>query len=318
MRHVMWQAAAFALAGLLIFLTLQATSASLSQKGVATGFGFLEQIARIPVTNASIPFEDGVDTYARALMVGAVNTIKIAAAGIALATVIGIFVGAGGLSSNPLVRWLCSAYVDLMRNVPVLLHITIWYMVFLSLPGPREAINIGDWLMISNRGIFLPGWLVEDGNWVFKMPSVEGFNIVSGISISPEYGALAIGIGMYTAAFVAEIFRGSIQAIPNGQWEAGQAIGLHRRKVFWRIVFPQSTRVAIPPLTSEYLGALKNSSLAVAIGYQDLVGVGNSVLFETGQAIEVISLTVLFYIVISLIVSLLMEVVNRRFALKER
>ena len=313
-----WQLAAFALAGAALFLLFRATSISLSEKGVATGFGFLEQIARVPVANASIPFESGVDTYGRALLVGAANTFKISLAAILLATVIGIPIGAGGLSANPLVRSLCAAYVDLMRNVPVLLHITIWYMVFLVLPGPRQAIQLGDWLLLSNRGLFLPGWLWVDGGLVFQLPRAEGFDIISAFSISPEYGALLIGIGTYTAAFVAEIFRGAVLAVPAGQWEAGQAIGLSSGKVFRKIIFPQASRVAIPPLTSEYLGTFKNSSLAVAIGYQDIVGVGNSILFETGQAIEVISLVLTFYIVSSLLVSLLMEALNRRLALKER
>jgi general L-amino acid transport system permease protein len=208
--------------------------------------------------------------------------------------------------------------VDLMRNVPVLLHILIWYMVFLVLPGPADAIQFGDWLILSNRGIFLPGWVIDNSGLVLQFPVVDGLEILAGISMSPEYAAVLIGIGTYTAAFVAEIFRGAIISVPKGQWEAGHAIGLQRRAVFRKIVFPQAARAALPPLTSEYLGIVKNSSLAVAIGYQDLIGVGNSVLFETGQAIEVIGLIVVFYIIISLLVSFAMELVSRKAALKER
>ena len=318
LRHWLWQAVAFAVAGALILLAFRTTSANLSARGVASGFHFLEQVARVPVSNASIPFESGVDSYGRALLVGIVNTLKISAAAIVLATVLGILVGAGKLALNPLVRAVCALYVDVMRNVPVLLHIFLWYMVLLALPGPADALQLGDWLLLSNRGLFLPGWLLEDGHLVFAMPHVDGLEIVAGTSMSPEYAALLVGITTYAAAFVAEIVRGAILAIPKGQWEAGYAVGLRRGAIFRKIAFPQAVRTALPPLTSEYLGIVKNSSLAVAIGYQDLVAVGNSMLFETGQAIEVMAIIVAFYIAVSLVVSLAMELAGRRAALPQR
>jgi general L-amino acid transport system permease protein len=305
-------------AGAVILLAFRATSANLGARGVASGFQFLQQVARVPVSNASIPFESGVDSYGRALLVGVANTIKISAVAIALATVLGIIVGAGRLSLNPLIRRLCGAYVDLMRNVPVVLHILVWYTVLLALPGPADAMHVGDWLVLSNRGLFLPGWVLEAGRLVFAPPHVDGLEIVAGTSMSPEYAALLTGITTYAAAFVAEIVRGAILAVPKGQWEGGYAIGLRRGVIFRRIVFPQAARSALPPLTSEYLGIVKNSSLAVAIGYQDLVGVGNSVLFETGQAVEVMAIIVFFYIAVSLLVSLVMELAGRSAALRQR
>lgn len=317
-RNILWQAFAFAAAGLLIFWAFRSTSANLGARGVASGFDFLDQVARVPVTNSSISFESGVDTYGRVLLVGLVNTIKISLAAIISATAIGMLVGAGRLSLNPLVRSICSAYVDVMRNVPVLLHILIWYMVLLVLPAPSEAITFKDWFLLSNRGLYLPGFEWLNDSLVLSLPRIDGLEILGGIFVTPEYCALLIGISTYTAAFIAEIFRGAFLAIPSGQWEAGYSVGMTRGSVFRRIVFPQASRIALPALTSEYLGVVKNSSLAVAIGYQDLIGVGNSVLFETGQAIEVIGLIVVFYIAFSLTVSLLMELVNRKIALRER
>ncbi len=320
LRLVLWQAVAFGVVGVGVFLLLRATSQNLHARGIASGFDFLHAVARVPVANASLSFESGQDSYARALLIGVVNTLKISFAAIALATVLGVLVGSGRLSANPLVRAVCATYVEVMRNVPVLLHIFIWYQLAINLPGPTDAYNPFGLFIASNRGIFLPSLHWELGQWLpaFEIPKVDGFDVAGGIGMSPEYAALLIGISTYAASFIAEIVRGAILAIPHGQWEAGGSIGLTRGVVFRKVVLPQAARLSMPPVTSEYLGILKNSSLAVAIGYQDVVAIGNSVLFETGQAIEVVGLIMLFYVVVSLAVSGLMELVQRHFALQGR
>jgi len=317
LRGVIWQALAFGAMGVAVFLLLRTTSANLQARGIASGFGFLDAVARVPVANASLSFDSGVDTYGRALIIGVINTLKVAVAACVMATLIGLAVGSGRLSSNPLVRSLCTWYVELMRNVPVLLHIFVWYQLILGLSGlPPDGES--SLFILSNRGLYLPG-LSWDGAWpMLELPRVDGLDVDGGISMSSEYAALLIGIATYAAAFMAEIVRGAILAVPRGQWEAARAVGLSEGKAFRRIVMPQALRVAIPPATSEYLGILKNSSLAVAIGYQDVVAMGNSILFETGQAIEVVGLVMLFYVAASLLVSALMGWFNRRMALVER
>jgi general L-amino acid transport system permease protein len=319
-RLMLWQAVAFGLVGIGVFLLWRITGQNLQARGIASGFDFLGAVARVPVANASLPFETGQDSYGRALLIGVVNTLKISVAAVVLATVLGVLIGSGRLSENPLVRTVCASYVEVMRNVPVLLHIFIWYQIAINLPGLSDAYNPFGLFIASNRGIFLPSLHWELGQWLpsFHVPKVDGFDVAGGVGMSPEYAALLIGISTYSASFIAEIVRGAILAIPHGQWEAGGSIGLTRGMVFRKVVLPQAARLSMPPVTSEYLGILKNSSLAVAVGYQDVVAIGNSTLFETGQAIEVVGLIMLFYVVVSLIVSGLMELVQRRFALQER
>jgi general L-amino acid transport system permease protein len=316
-RDVLWQAVAFGFAACLAWLLLQQTSRNLHARGIASGYAFLESVARVPVANAPIGFEPGTSTYARALFIGVLNTLKVSGVAIMLATILGLLIGVGRLSRNYLVSRLCGAYVELIRNVPVLLHIFLWYQLILNLPGANEA-SATTGFVVSNKGIFLP-WLAFAGHWpVLDVPKVDGFDISGGAYISPEFAALLIGLVTYTASFIAEIARSGVLAVSRGQWEAGQSVGLPRRVILRRIILPQALRISIPPVTSEYLGILKNSSLAVAIGYQDVVAIGNSILFETGQAIEVVSLTMAFYVVVSLLVSWLMNALHRNSALAER
>jgi general L-amino acid transport system permease protein len=316
-RGIAWQALAFGAAAGVMILLLHQTGRNLHARGIASGFGFLDSVARVPVANSPIEFESGVSTYARALFVGVLNTLKVSAVAVLLATLLGLLIGVGRLSGNYLVSRLCGAYVEVVRNVPVLLHIFLWYQLILNLPGSAEA-GSASGFVLSNKGVNIP-WLTFANGWpALDLPTIDGFDISGGAYVSPEFAALLIGLVSYTAAFIGEIVRSGIVAVPRAQWEAGQAIGLSRRVILRRIVLPQALRIAIPPITSEYLGILKNSSLAVAIGYQDVVAIGNSVLFETGQAIEVVALTMAFYVVVSLVVSGFMNALNRRSALVER
>ena len=317
-RPLLWNAASFGIAGLCIFALLRTASANLHARGIASGFGFLAASARLPIADAPAWFDSGHATYAQALLVGVVNTLEIALVAMLLATVVGVAVGAGRLSLHPLARAVCTTYVEAMRNVPVLLHIFLWYQLAINLPGPTEAYHPFGLAILSNRGLFLPALTLVDGSLAFVVPRPDGFGVDGGIVVSPEYVALLVGIASYAAAFVAEIVRAAVLAVPVGQWHAAAALGMTRGTAFTRVVLPQAARMALPPLTSEYLGILKNSSLAVAIGYQDVVAIGNSVLFETGQAIEVVALIMVFYVGVSLAVSASMEHLQRRFALHAR
>jgi general L-amino acid transport system permease protein len=306
------QAIAFAVLGGLLVWMFQLTSANLQSRGIQSGFEFLHKPATTPVYDSPLEFRPG-DSFGRAFAAGALNSVKITVAAIVAATVIGVAVGLGRLSRNGLARWLCSAYVEVMRNVPVLLHIFFWYGLVLELPPASESGPDGSLLLATNRGVYLAWWGVDaQGRWTFERPTLDGLEVTGGIYMTPEFFALFLGIALYTAAFVAEIVRASVSAVARGQWEASAALGLGRGTVLRRVVFPQAFRVGVPSLTSEYLGIFKNSTLAVAIGYQDFMAVSNTMLTDTGQAVEVMAIVMLFYAVISLAVSGAMHVFERR------
>lgn len=311
------QALAFGLLGGLLFWMFQVTAAHLQARGIRTGFDFLWQPATTPVFDSPLAFQAGVDSFARAFAAGALNSLKITAAAIVAATLIGLLVGLGRMSDNALARALCGGYVELMRNVPVLLHIFFWYGLVLELPPASDLADLADggrrWLLASNRGVHL-AWFGSDeaGRWSWQWPRLDGLEISGGLAMTPEFLALFIGLSLYTAAFVAEIVRAAVGALPAGQWQAAAALGLPRRTVLSRVVFPQALRIGLPPLTSEYLGLFKNSTLAVAIGYQDFMAVSNTMLTDTGQAVEVMAIVMVFYVLVSLLVSALMHVFEHR------
>jgi general L-amino acid transport system permease protein len=299
------QALAFAVLGGLLALMFQVTSANLQARGIHSGFAFLWEPSRTPVSEAPIRVEAGVDSYAKAFVAGALNSIKLTLAGIVAATVIGVAVGLGRMSRNALASALCRGYVEVMRNVPLLLHIFFWYGLVLELPSAAEGWSLGGLLLATNRGIYL-AW------FGLGVPRVDGFEVTGGIFMSPEFFALFIGIALYTGAFIAEIVRAAVGSLQRGQWEASAALGLSRTTVLRRVVFPQALRVALPPLTSEYLGIFKNSTLAVAIGYQDFMAISNTMLTDTGQSVEVMAIVMGFYAVVSLAVSALMHAYEHR------
>ncbi len=309
------QALAFAVLGGLLALMFQVTSSSLRARGIQSGFGFLSKPATTPVFDSPLQFVLGVDTFAKAFAAGALNSLKLTAACVLAATLIGLMVGLGRLSPNALARQLCSGYVEVMRNVPVLLHIFFWYGLVLALPSASASASDpgGSLLLASNRGIYL-AWPEMDagGAWSLVRPSLSGLEVTGGISMSPEFLALFLGIALYTAAFIAEIVRASVGAVARGQWEASTALGLSRKAILGRVVFPQAFRIGVPSVTSEYLGIFKNSTLAVAVGYQDFMAVSNTMLSDTGQAVEVMAIVMLFYAVVSLLASATMHLFERR------
>lgn len=295
--------------------------------------------------------------------------------GIILATIIGTVIGIARLSKNWLIARLATVYVEVVRNVPLLLQLFFWYaLITETLPGPRQALNPGLGVFISNRGIKFPtptdhlafdlaaiafllalvlcffvarwarrrqdatglafpvwrsgialvigmpvlGWLIGGAPLELDMPVMRGFNFSGGATLTPEFAALLAGLVIYTAGFIAEVVRAGIQAVNYGQWEAAGAIGLKRGQILRLVVLPQSLRVIIPPMTSQYLNLTKNSSLAVAIGYPDIVSIANTTMNQTGQAIEGIMVIMGVYLSISLSISVFMNWYNKHIALVER
>jgi general L-amino acid transport system permease protein len=326
----------------------------------------------MPIVDTWLPYSPK-DTYFWAFIVGIVNTLRVAVIGIVLATVLGTIVGIARLSSNWLLSRVAAVYVEVLRDIPLLLQLLFWYVLMQGLPGARAAWNPLDGVFLSNRGLVLPSiplgtgqlWVLltlllaliafymlwrhliaqqmQDGrvrrawpyalallmipvavswslgvSWAVTMPELRGFNFVGGWTLSPEYFSLLIALVTYTSAFIAEIVRSGIQAVSRGQWDAALALGLRRSFVLRQIVLPQALRVIIPPMTSQYLNLTKNSSLAVAIGYQDIVSIANTTLNQTGQAIDAIALIMLVFLTISLSISLFMNWYNAHIALVER
>jgi general L-amino acid transport system permease protein len=338
--------------------------ANLEAQRITSGFGFLSNTAGFDVSQSLIPY-NGSDTYTRVFLVGLLNTFLVSIIGIFFATVIGFSVGLGRLSPNWLLSRIAGAYVELVRNLPVLFQILFWYLAVLAaLPGPRQSIALFNAFFLSNRGLVIPraipqaGWeafliavlvalvaafalrryarrqLFDKGRamriWpyvlglliglpllsalifglpvTFEMPQLKGFNFAGGTRVIPEFVALTVALSTYTAAFIAEVVRAGIQSVHKGQMEAGASLGLSRGTTLRLIVVPQAMRVILPPLTNQYLNLTKNSSLAVAIGYPDLVSVfAGTTLSQTGQAIEIIAITMGVYLLLSLTTSAIMS-----------
>ncbi|HZS65686.1 MAG TPA: ABC transporter permease subunit [Burkholderiales bacterium] len=285
------------------------TVANLEARHIASGFGFLSREAGFEIGESFLLRYNAGDSYARALLVGVSNTLAAAAIGIVLATLLGGAIGLARLARNAMLRALAGAYVEFLRNVPLLVQLFFWYaLITEALPGPREALSPLPGVFLTNRGIFFP----VPGS----VPELNGFNFVGGTALSPEFAALLIGLAAYTAAFIAEIVRAGILAIERGQVDAAYALGLTRWQVTRLVVLPQALRVIVPPLTSQYLNLTKNSSLAVAIGYPDLVSIANTTINQTGQAIEGVSIIMAVYLTVSLSISALMNWYNARVALR--
>ena len=282
-------------------------AANLAAQHIASGFGFLGRPAGFEVGESFFLRYNASDTYLRALGVGLFNTLAVSAIGIVLATFLGAAIGVSRLSRNFLVRGLGAAYVEFLRNVPLLVQLFFWYaLITEGLPPVREALEPLPGLFLANRGIFFPTFS--------GTPALQGFNFAGGGALSPEFAALLIGLVTYTAAFIAEIVRAGVLSVPAGQWDAALALGLTRGQALRRVVLPQALRAIVPPMTSQYLDLTKNSSLAVAIGYPDLVSIANTSLNQTGQAIEGIAIIMLVYLTISLSISALMNWYNARVA----
>jgi general L-amino acid transport system permease protein len=374
LRAVAYQVVAIALVGTCAAFLMHNTLVNMRVRGIQSGFDFLSAPAGFDIGEGPIPYES-TDPYWKAFAVGLLNTLRVAVIGIVATTVLGTLVGIGRFSRNALVRGLCYGYVELFRNVPVLLQLLTWYIVFAQvLPPISEAIRLLPGVYISKSGMSFPwpvwaaghalaalgalggliaalawrrsararfertgrprpvvlpaaalvvggaiaGWLIGGAPMGLDIPIKGEVVIEGGASLTPEFMALLIGLVLYTGTFVAEVVRAGIQAVPRGQIEAAAALGLAPRQQTSLIVLPQALRVIIPPLTNQYLNLTKNSSLAVAIGYPDLVSVANTALNQTGRAVECIAVIMAVYLALSLATAALAGWYNRRAAIKER
>jgi general L-amino acid transport system permease protein len=315
-RAIIYQALLAAAMILSAWFFISNALANLQARHIASGFGFLNREAGFEIGESTLlAYNDG-DSYFRALAVGLLNTCRIALLAIVAATFIGVSIGLARLSTNWLLAKLATAYVETLRNVPLIVQLFFWYAVISeALPAPEFAFNPLPGVFLSNRGLAVP-MLFWDGLLKLDMPVFSGFNFSGGAMLSPEFTALFFGLALYTAAFIGEIVRAGILSVDRGQIEAARSLGLNRRQTMRFVIMPQALRVIVPPVTSQFLNCTKNSSLAVAIGYPDLVSIANTTINQTGQAIEGIAIIMLVYLAISLAIAALMNGYNRRFALK--
>lgn len=360
-----------AVVGAIALILIGNLNQNLRQQGTVFGFSFLSNPAGFSIGDTPISYKTN-DPYLRALIVGLVNSLRIMGAGFILTTLLGVAAGIASFSDNWLLRKLSLIYVELVRNIPLLLQLFFWYFaVFFQLPPVQDKLNLGGLIFLSKRGIAIPWpantlttWIalallvaiaitafflwqwrtktrVEQGasgkpqliglglsaiavlfiltlglNW--QAPQDAPTSITGGLQLSVEFAALLAGLVVYTSAFVAEIVRAGIQAVPKGQWEAARSLGLKPGLVMRLVVFPQALRVIVPGLSSQYMNLAKNSSLAIAIGYPDIYSVANTTYNQTGRPVEVFLTIMAAYLVINLIISLGMNTLNQAVQLTER
>jgi general L-amino acid transport system permease protein len=299
--------------GVAVTATLAATAVvALRQRGIDLGFDFLGRRAGFDIGDAPIAYTPD-DTFARAIAVGLANTVRIAVTGCALALALGFIVGFLRLSANTPLRGLARAFVEVMRNVPLLLLLFFLMAVLHALPEARDAIEVLPGVTLSNRGLGIP-WPSYDGlrGLHVDVPRFDGFNHVGGLVLSPEFSALLFALVLHHAAHVSEVVRGAILAIPAGQHYAAAALGMTRRRAMRRVILPQALRAMVPLLASNCISLTKNSSLAVAIGFADVVSILNTTANQTGHAIEAMLLMTAMYLVLSAIVAVAMNGYNAR------
>jgi len=362
-RSVLFQTALLAAMALLLYQPLSNLYENITRLSLYSGFDFLNRTSGFSIIQTLISYSEQ-STFGRVFVVGLLNTLLVAVLGIVLASALGFLIGIARLSRNWMVRTLARSYVEIMRNIPLLLHLFFWYFIMVgTLPRPRQSLELGAHIFLNNRGLYLPVIAFETGAnlmwlalgaglvvaWGLKrwpgvawpksilaglcmaigmgvaaygiglvriaadLPVLQGFNFSGGVKVIPEFSALLIALSLYTAAYIAEIVRAGIIAVPDGQREAARALGLNSRQTLRLVVIPLALRVIVPPLTSQYLNLTKNSSLAVAIGYPDLVSVFmGTTLNQTGLHIEIVLITLSVYLALSLITSAGMNWFNAR------
>jgi general L-amino acid transport system permease protein len=372
-RNIAWQVLVIVLLLAAAFWFARNAAANMAARRIGFGFDFLFRPANIPIGETLINYEPGQPIY-MAILVGLLNTVLASVVGISMATILGTAIGIARMSRNLLATSLAGAYVEFVRNVPLLAHLFLAYVALQGLPPLRSAVSLGDVVFLCNRGLFVPAlqathallplllaaataigtWLllvrlargtkqtfwrpaaflpwslgiglvtfltalwVAGGSLRVSLPRLQGLNFTGGWTLSPEVTALVVGLAIYYSAFIAEIVRAGILSVPKGQVEAATALGLHARQILRLIVLPQALRVIIPPTTSQYLDLAKTSSLAIAIGYPDLVAVINSVITDTGQAIECVALIMAAFLAINLSISAAMNMLNSRTRIIQR
>jgi general L-amino acid transport system permease protein len=361
--------------GYFIVSIVNNTLLNMESRGISTGFAFLSEPAGFGILQSLIEFNES-HTYGRTFFVGLLNTLLVSGLGIFCATILGFIMGIARLSQNWVIAKIAMLYIEIFRNIPLLLQIFFWYFAVLAaLPGVRQSMSLGAGIEFNNRGLYVPAPVPEEGfslvlwlffigiigsiflaRWAskrqdetgqqfpvllsslgliiglpllvflisgaplsFDYPVLTGFNFQGGISIIPELLALLLALTIYTGTYIAETVRAGINAVSHGQTEAAMALGLSRGQTMRLIIIPQAMRVIIPPLTSQYLNLAKNSSLATAVGYPDIVAVFmGTTLNQTGQAVEITMMTMAVYLTISLTISMFMNWYNKKMALVER
>ena len=291
----------------------------LRARGVRSGFDFLLQSAGFEIAEGWLDFDSG-QPFWRAFLAGLINTVRAAVPAALTAVLLGTLLGIGRLAPHVLVRGLCTAYVETVRNVPLLVQLLMLYFALTHLlPDSTEAIELLPGIWLSKGGLSMP-WPVREAGafWPvhFEWPERTSFNVIGGAALSPEYLAVVIALAMYTAAFIAEIVRAGITSVSQGQKLAAQALGLSPWQQLRIVVLPQALRVIVPSLTNQLLSLTKNSSLAVAVGYPELVSIANTSLNSTGRAFECIAVVMAVYLVLSLLISAGMNRYNARVALR--
>jgi general L-amino acid transport system permease protein len=284
-------------------------------RGIQAGFGFLKEPAGFEIGESLLDYTPSQAIW-RAFLVGLLNTIRVALPAMVFATILGTLIGLGRLSQQSGLRAACGVLVESLRNIPLLLQLLLCYFVLTSLlPEASAAWHPLPGVMLSQSGLFLPAWRCE-GACHWELPRLEGFGIEGGFSLTPEYLAVLITLTLYAAVFIAEIVRGGIQSVSVGKINAARALGMKPTQILRYIVLPLALRAIVPALTNQYLNLTKNSSLAVAVGYPDIVSVANTSLNQSGRAFECIVIVMLIYLCLSLLTALLMNLYNTRVALK--
>ncbi len=282
---------------------------------------FLNQPAGFDIGETGLMAFDAMQPLWKALLVGLGNTLRVALPALALTTVLGTVVGLARVSSNRTARALALAWVEAIRNVPLLVQLLLWYFLLIEcLPESSQALSLAPGVWLSKGGLAFPWPLTptEDGHqvWRWSLPVQEPFNVSGGAAVTPEYLALAWALTVYTSAFFAEVVRGALQSVHPSLAEAAESLGAPPVQVFFKVVMPDALRAMVPAATNQYLNLIKNSSLAVAVGYPDLVSVGNTAMNQTGRAVECVAVMMSVYLGLSLLTSALMNTYNRRQAMR--
>jgi len=371
-RAVLFQILAVVVIAYFAYQAFDNMMLNIEQRGIRSGFGFLNDEAGFAVNDNFFLEYSPASTNLQAFYVGIVNTLVVAITGIFFASVLGLIVGISRLSSNYLIRKMATVYIEIFRNIPILLQILFWYSIALSVfPSPKNSISFFDSIFLNSRGLYLPkpiegielylviaSFVIGIIGYVFikkhsnkkhdetgvvtntiphflglvvllpivvylffgvqlEYPVLKGFNFRGGVDLSIEFFALAFALSIYTATYIAEAIRSGVESVDSGQKEAASAMGLTQTQSLRLVVLPQALRVSIPPIINQYLNLTKNSSLAAAVGYTELVTIfSGTVLNVVGQAIEIIMLTMLVYLTISLVISLILNIFNKKMQIK--
>lgn len=378
-RSAFYQILTAGIVGWLIYYLVSNTTQNLQSRGMSTGFGFMDVSAGFDIEFKLMEYAPGVGTYYDVFIIGALNTLLISFFAIILSTILGFFIGVLRLSNNWLVAKVSLTFVEIFRNIPLLIQVVFWYIgVFSLLPAVKKTVDISfgtERILINNRGLYLawpvPGetfWMTivaflvaivaalvyrriahkkqdQSGEQTrillpslaviiilplivyfltgmpleWDVPVLEGFNFVGGATVAPAFLALLVSLSIYHAAQIAEAVRAGILSVNVGQSDAAKAIGLKSGKVMSLVIIPQAMPSIVPPLISNWMNTVKNSSLAIALGYPDIVSLFmQTSLNQVGHAVEIVGLTMAFYMLVSLIISVLLNIYNKRVQLVER